>query len=829
MSSSKFSNVSSRLRFFGQAISLASPGRILSRNGPFAAFIAGIVIYGSALALYMLDHFDKFDIINYSFDDAYYYFQIAWHLAEGKFSTFDGGITRTNGYHPLWMFLITPFYWIFDMEAALFGIKVLEIILISGAVALLSGAARAARQPWILFFAAPPMLYRHGELYGGMEPAAALFMLGLLFLAVCLYARDAVRWRLLLAAAAFALPWVRLEYVAVSLASTVALWVTAGRNRGAHAAAASQNVSSFLSSVPTVGAIAGLLAYFAYNQMAFGGIVPVSGATKAAWAQMFWAEEGGYSVARAFQDTLHLPAFHSGLPVAAEVCVYFLIVWQLVRRFEDREGRGLLAFLVCMGGLAAVHIAQFAYAVANQHPAYIPSWYHAPAYLLAASVVPVRCFVAIHLVRRFVAPKSVRLANALRTGILLASVVTLFANVDFAAPFSIIDHVSNPESASYRGLNGNNEHAHLILESYGNAQIANRVLPEGSVIGSWDAGKTAYFSHFPVVNLDGLVNSWDYFRAIYADENLDWFLSWRLPEEPHLKSYYREFYRKFGITHLANPVTPFYFYDDATQLGSTLSALHVETASHKSGWLLSTLEPLEEFDAGAWFWQKMQPHFDIRLPTLGVAVDGRLAHAVARDCEPEELLFWRWGDSPNDTALRRLTKTITGVCTDVILLPHGVASPVSVERDNNFVERMIGGRQPQIRSGFDVWANPDENILIYRKDRCKKEDIEMRFFLHVIPVDPDVLPERFKHVGIGNFDFNFDQYGQRLGESCLAVKQLPEYPIASIRTGQFKFVDGNFHNIWQGAFDPSNSADWGAHREGRGGAGNQLPSAARSD
>ena len=237
MSSSKFSNTSSRLRFLDKILS-ASPSHILLRNGPFAVFIAGIVIYGSALALYVLEHFDKFDIINYNYDDAYYYFQIAWHLAEGKFSTFDGGITRTNGYHPLWMFLVTPFYWIFDKEAALFGIKVLEIILISGAVALLSGAARAARQPWILFFAAPPMLYRHGELHGGMESAAALFMLGLFFLAVCLYARDAVRWRRLLAAAAFALPWVRLEYVAVSLASTVALWVTAGRNRGAHAAAA---------------------------------------------------------------------------------------------------------------------------------------------------------------------------------------------------------------------------------------------------------------------------------------------------------------------------------------------------------------------------------------------------------------------------------------------------------------------------------------------------------------------------------------------------------------------------------------------------------------
>lgn len=34
----------------------------------------------------------------------------------------------------------------------------------------------------------------------------------------------------------------------------------------------------------------------------------------------------------------------------------------------------------------------------------------------------------------------------------------------------------------------------------------NHVLPEDSVIGSWDAGVLGYFSRFPVVNLDVVVN-----------------------------------------------------------------------------------------------------------------------------------------------------------------------------------------------------------------------------------------------------------------------------------------------------------------------------------
>ncbi len=41
-------------------------------------------------------------------DDAFYYFQIARNIAAGQGSTLDG-IHPTNGYHPLWMFLLVPF------------------------------------------------------------------------------------------------------------------------------------------------------------------------------------------------------------------------------------------------------------------------------------------------------------------------------------------------------------------------------------------------------------------------------------------------------------------------------------------------------------------------------------------------------------------------------------------------------------------------------------------------------------------------------------------------------------------------------------------------
>ena len=356
------------------------PSRL--RNALFVLFIGGILAYGAGFAWYMLARFDLINLIrDLITDDTFYYFQIARNLAEGKFSTFDGGITRTNGYHPLWLFLIAPFYWAFDKETALFAIKAFEIMLIAGGVALVTAAARLARMPWVLMFAALPMLYQQEGLLLGMEAAAALFMLGLFILTICLFARSPARWKWPLAAVAFALPWVRLEYVAISLATTGALCLITWPGRespspveeiGKGLGAPDSGTGPFRARdehlTPLLGAVTGILAYFAYNGIVFGGVTPVSGATKQMWSERLWEQEGGYSLVQNFQDVLQIPAFGYELLVALEVCAYVVLVWWFARRSKDRTDRLLLAFLVCVFGLAAGHLAKFAQTVLTMHP-----------------------------------------------------------------------------------------------------------------------------------------------------------------------------------------------------------------------------------------------------------------------------------------------------------------------------------------------------------------------------------------------------------------------------------------------------------------------------
>ncbi len=740
----------------------------------FALFVAGVLAYGAGFAWYMLARYDLINLIrDVNNDDAFYYFQIAYNLASGNFSTFDGGITRTNGYHPLWLLLITPFYWVFDKEAALFGIKAFEIMLIAGGVALIAAAARLARLPWILPFAALPLLYQRAGLLLGLEAAAALFMLGLFFLAAMLYARDPARWKWPLAAVAFALPWVRLEYIAISLAVTAALGLIEwSRQERAPGAPLGERVRSALyvkAAVPFLAAGAGILVYFAYNGIVFGGVTPVSGATKQMWSQARWDNEGGYSFVQNFRDVLQIPVFDYELLVALEVCAYVVLVWWLARRSKNRKDWLLLAFLVCVFGLAVGHLAKFAQTVLTVDPYWGSyDWYFVPAYLLMALIIPARCYVAIHFIRRFIGPRWPQAANLLSVGIVAVGAVFLFAKADFTGQIRLLDWESE---STYREWE---------VTSHMGVQVMDRVLPEDSVVGSWDAGVTGYFSRFPVVNLDGLVNSYDYLRA--QKEGTE-----------------AAFYQHYGITHFANQRPeafrcwqpcffqgpPYHRHDGEFQFN------------------LWPTEPPEVSSGGInrsdWFWQRMEPHFDYQSGDVGVVVDGRMAQAFARDCAPDKLAVWSWtgADEPFPKAW---TQTETGLCVDGLVLPRDASPPVRADAmtAGDYLADLVGDREPVIRSDWDVYLS--ENTLTYVKEPCAPADTEALFFLALWPVDVNDLPDRRRQRGFHDLAFPFDQRGVILDGGCIAKATLPDYDIARIVAGQFVPVEGGYHYLWEGEF-----------------------------
>ena len=768
--------------------------KVAERRLPFALFACGLLAYGAALAWHTLSNFDLVNLISAGHaDDAFYYFQIAYNLTQGKFSTFDGGITQTNGYQPIWLLLITPLYWLFDKETALFGIKAFEIMLVAGGAALIAFAARVARLAWPLLFAALPALYRYpDELLWGMETAPALFMLALLILAACLYMRAPERWKWHLAAVAFALPWVRIEYIAVSLAATAALCAIEWSRQERRSLRLSALANIRHAYIPLIGAIAGMLVYFAYNGLVFDGIVPVSGATKLAWAQGEWAREGGYNLIESFRGVLRHNAFDYELLIAFEICAYLLLVWRLALRSNDRREWLLTAFLVGVFGLAAGHIAKFAQSVLILHPLVTDKiWYFVPAYLMTALIIPVRLYIAIYLIRRFIAPRRRIAANTLSVGVVVIGAALLLARADFAEPFRWIDR----ESVS-------TEHRRGIV-SYMGVQITNRALPEGSVIGAWDAGVFGYFSRFPVVNLDGLVNSYDYLRAhsIRQTEGLN-------------------FHRRYGVTHFANILRY-----DRTPNNVILEAAPYDTPYGEYLFRLWTYDRKPdahaEIDYSQQIWDNMQPQFDYLAGDVGVVLAGRTAQAFAIDCPQRQPFIWTWNEPQHERTVRsksvpyRSRAAHANICGDARILPRSAGHPALAEMRSssayaNVDPDELANREPIIRSNFNVHLI--DRSLIFTKSACAQPDVEARFFASVFPLDADALPDDRRQRGYHNLDFHFHDYGATAANGlCWATIHLPNYPIAKIEAGQYVEAADGYAHTWVGTYNvPADAARIGA-------------------
>ena len=105
----------------------------------------------------------------------------------------------------------------------------------------------------------------------------------------------------------------------------------------------------------------------------------------------------------------------------------------------------------------------------------------------------------------------------------------------------------------------------------------------------------------------------------------------------------------------------------------------------------------------------------------------------------------------------------------------------------------IEARRPIIRGDFDVYLDEAGSWLVYARERCRREDFEIPFFLHVVPVDLDVLPDAHRQNGFHNLDIVM--HGHGIEDTCMAIGHLPGYPIAAIRTGQYVPGSGR---LWEG-------------------------------
>jgi hypothetical protein len=125
-------------------------------------------------------------------DDAFYYYKIARNVAAGRGFTFDG-IHPTNGFHPLWLFLLVALYWVCQgltpsLELMVRLILALQITMHAIIACLIYAIARCAlpRTAALIagfFWLLSPMIWQ--SMLSGMEST-----LNALFIALLVYVTN---------------------------------------------------------------------------------------------------------------------------------------------------------------------------------------------------------------------------------------------------------------------------------------------------------------------------------------------------------------------------------------------------------------------------------------------------------------------------------------------------------------------------------------------------------------------------------------------------------------------------------------------------------------
>lgn len=421
-------------------------------------------------------------------DDAYYYFTIAHHLAEGLGATFDG-LSSTNGFHPLWQLLLVPLFAFFrdDPFTPVRAALSLALLLDLGSAGLLTritgrvagpGAAAIAAAVWLL----NPVTFLLG--LRGMESSLST-LLTLVLLHAVVFSRGALVVGLLLGLAGLA----RTDHLLV-LGPAVLLAATRGgapdrlRRVGLTAA----------------GAVAVMIPWLVWSQWRLGTIWQSSAQMKWRAGNLFGALpdrwDGPLAVLSSGAHALFAPwlvplrflageemsAARVAWPLLVGVLLPTLLLLALGARASARRSETAREIWFFLATAAVAHVALFGF-IGRSYA----TWYAHPVWALwTLAVVLAGAASWRRRRRRWVYASAAVLGLALATSGVLSATELRYVPRWPKKRFG-------PEFAS----------------------LAERIRRNGPgprwVLGAFDAGVRGYVAlrheEFTVVNLDGLVNN----------------------------------------------------------------------------------------------------------------------------------------------------------------------------------------------------------------------------------------------------------------------------------------------------------------------------------
>jgi hypothetical protein len=414
-----------------------------------------------------------------------YYFKIAQNVAYGAGSTFDG-LHVTNGYQPLWVLCLVPLFWISSNPGTALTLGViLQGILMAAAGCILYRTARTvsgrlgSSLAVILWLA---LTYR--EALSGLEFGVhALVVLS----AAYVYGRwsrvePPRRSTCLLLGVLMSLTFLaRLENIL--LAGLVGLSLARREIRGGLKAMGLRRLVAYALPVAAAG-----IAYVAVNLWLCGHALPVSAALKRDWSLYKlsldpYYQSGGWWLAKAHQLLWPLRTLPGRYPLYLTLGGFGAGLLYLFGLRSLRPWGPFVLFSVFQVlAYATLFHGEFSFVGASPYYVIQP-W--ATALLVGAA--------ADNLLSRWRG----RMARWAIAGVALGLALLTFGSVQ------------RWRDRERRGLS--------MRPDYDTGRWAQAHLAADTTIGTWRTGAFAYLTGFRVVDLSGLVNSWDYYRVERRD------------------------------------------------------------------------------------------------------------------------------------------------------------------------------------------------------------------------------------------------------------------------------------------------------------------------
>ena len=464
------------------------------------------------------------------FDDAYYYLGVAQHMAQGVGSTFDG-INASNGYHPLWCWLLVPLYLVVDDP----GLAVRIVGLLWFGLA----AAAALAVGWMLRPRSGPLAAALAALLFGLHPTLGLSIAHPNGLETPLYA---------VLIAVFAGLWERFgarlqpatdrssRLALLALGAVLGLVVLARLDGGMLAVAAAllllgrearqAGLMAGLRAVAllTLGAVIVAGPSLAWNTVRFGSPVPISQRALHVWSESTRESLGGpgsidFWRRRAWHGVESIPiqmgrAGLNGAKVAAPI-------WRLgkVAGAGLLAGTALLVFgairtrrrrLPAAGGAATGDALTLLALFGALHYAAYVAWfwtggekgyrlyYFMPQVMLVAAALGTLLGAAMERITHGRTQAGTRTSGRWLGPLLGAACVAWLAFLVGATRAELREVPAEPGSLAERRLYG----------------WVRTNLPAAAVVATTDAGRLGYFCGRPTVNLDGLINDERFLEAL---------------------------------------------------------------------------------------------------------------------------------------------------------------------------------------------------------------------------------------------------------------------------------------------------------------------------